>query len=165
MIPVLPFTVPPVLRTGRRHSSILLLLHFTSLAYRHQKRVTLLPLALQGASLGHFAAEAPDAAMLRLLMERGIKLDVRDKQGNRPIHWAAKEGLLDNLKLLVEEAGVEVWLQEKDMRSTLDHAACSGSVPIVRYLIEERGMDPTQVNKEVCLPLSTAHVFFKQHSG
>ena len=45
--------------------------------------------------------------MLRLLMERGITLDVRDEEGNQPIHWAALNDRLDNVKLLVEETGAD----------------------------------------------------------
>ena len=82
-------------------------------------------------------------------MERGISLDVRDKQGRHPIHWAASKGQLACLKLLVEEAGVELWLRDAEDLSPLDRAAVEGFLPCVRYLIEERGMDPTRVDKDV----------------
>ena len=77
------------------------------LACMHRKLLTFFPLAQQGLSLAHFAAMAPDAATLRFLMEVGIGLDVRDNDGNYPIHLAVNEGRLDNVKLLVEEAGVD----------------------------------------------------------
>ena len=113
--------------------------------------MTILPLALQGISLGHFAAIAPDATMLRLLMERGIKLDIRNVWGNQPIHGAASRGRLDSVKLLIKEAGVNHKQRNAEGLSPLDLAACSGHLEIVRYLIEERGMDPTEVDAQVGL--------------
>ena len=113
--------------------------------------MTLLPLALQGASLGHFAAIAPDAVMLRMLMERGIRLNIRDKKGNHPIHWAAREGRPGSVKLLVEEAGVDPKQRNAKELSPLDLAACTGHLEIVRYLIEERGMDPSEADTQVGL--------------
>ena len=113
--------------------------------------MTVFSFVLQGTSLAHIAAMAPDTAILRLLMERGIRLNVRDKHGNHPIHWAAMEGRLDNLKLLVEEAGVDLWLRDAPGMSSLDLAAHYGHLEIVRYLIEERGMDPTEADAEVGL--------------
>ena len=112
--------------------------------------MTVFPFVLQGATVAHFAAMASDTAILRLLMERGIRLDVRDHKGNSPIHWAARAGRLENLKLLVEEAGVNPKQRNAEGGSPLDLAAYYGHLPLVQYLIEVRGMDPTKVNKEVC---------------
>ena len=58
-------------------------------------------------------------------MERGIKLDVRDKQGRHPIHWAAVHGRLDNVKLLVEEAGVDPALTDNEVNQLPVCAPCS----------------------------------------
>ena len=102
-------------------------------------------------NLAQFAVAAPDAAILRLLLERGIRLNVRDKNGNLPIHWAATKGQLACLKLLVEEAGVDPRLRNARGMSSLDLAACNGHLEVVRYLIEERGMDPSEVNAQVGL--------------
>ena len=121
--------------------------------------MTVFSFVLQGTSLAHIAAMAPDTAILRLLMERGIRLNVRDKHGNHPIHWAAMEGRLDNLKLLVEEAGVNPKQRNAEGGSPLDIAAVQGLLPIVRYLIEERGMDPTRVHAKVCPLRRSKHVF------
>ena len=115
--------------------------------------MTVSPLALQGATVAHCAAEAPDAATLRLLMERGISLDIRDHRGNSPIHWAATKGQLACLKLLVEEAGVNPRQRNNKGLSPLDTAASNGRVKIVRYLVEERGIDPTDANSKVGLKL------------
>ena len=117
----------------------------------HRIQVTVFPLALQGASLGHFAAVAPDTAVLRLLMERGVRLGVQDHQGSSPVHWAAGSGRLDSVKLLVEEAGVDPRLRNSRGLPPLDIAACNGHLEIVRYLIEERGIDPTEVDAQVGL--------------
>ena len=113
--------------------------------------MTVFPLALQAATVVHFAAVAPDAATLRLLMERGVRLEVRDKEGSRPIHLAAGRGRLDSVKLLVEEAGVNHKQRNAEGLSPLDLAASNGHLEIVRYLVEERGMDPTEVNAQVGL--------------
>ena len=110
-------------------------------------------LAQQGLSLAHIAAEAPDAATLRLLLERGIKMDAQDYQGNSPIHWATEIGRLDIVKLLVEEAGVDLRLRNARGMSPLDLAASYGHLEIVRYLIEERGMDPTEADAGVRPPM------------
>ena len=113
--------------------------------------MTVFLFALQGASVAHFAAMATDTATLRLLMEWGIRLDVRDHKGKSPIHLAAGRGHLDSVKLLVEEAGVDLWLRDAPGMSSLDLAAHYGHLEIVRYLIEERGMDPSEADAEVGL--------------
>ena len=88
--------------------------------------MTVFPLALQGATVVHFAAMATDMATLRLLMERGIRLDVRDHKGNSPMHEAASRGRLDSVKLLVEEAGVNPKQRDAEGLSPLDLAAYNG---------------------------------------
>ena len=106
---------------------------------------------MQGFNLAQFATIAPDAAILRLLMERGIGLNVRDKQGNCPIHLAARRGRLDSVKLMVEEAGVNLKQRNAEGLSPLDLAANNGHLEVARYLIEERGMDPTEADAQVGL--------------
>ena len=106
---------------------------------------------MQGATVAHLSAVTTDTATLRLLMERGIRLDVRDHKGNSPMHEAASRGRLDSVKLLVEEAGVDPRLRNARRLSPLDIAACNGHLEIVRYLIEERGMDPSAADAQVGL--------------
>ena len=113
--------------------------------------MTVFSFVLKGTSLAHIAAMAPDTAILRLLMERGIRLNVRDKHGNNPIDWAASRGRLDSVKLLIEEAGVNPKQRNAEGLSPLHLAASNGHLEIVRYLIEERGMNPSEADAEVGL--------------
>ena len=65
-------------------------------------------LALQGNTAIHYAASAPTTSVLRLLLQRGALVDVTEYSSARhPIHSAANDNRLDNIRLLVEEAGID----------------------------------------------------------
>ncbi len=71
--------------------------------------------------------------MLRLLDERGVNLfDTFDKDGQAPIHVAAREGYLPIVKYLVEEKKVTTWLNNKQHMRALN---------VARHALRERGED------------------------
>jgi ankyrin repeat protein len=41
--------------------------------------------------------------MIFFLIDKGLDIDARDKEGRRPLHLAAKEGNIEPVKVLVEK--------------------------------------------------------------
>ena len=67
---------------------------------------------------------------------------------------AAKDGDLEQVRLLVEEQGVEPRQSAAVSASLLNMAAMGGQMPVVRYLVEEAGVDPSVPDQLVCSALS-----------
>ena len=68
---------------------------------------------MQGRRPAHYAAMTADAGILRLLLERGIRLNVPCAMNLYPVHLAAYTHKLANIRLLVEEAGINPDLRTK----------------------------------------------------
>ena len=116
-------------------------------------------LALQGNTAIHYAAMAPTTSVLRLLLQRGALIDVAEcSTGVHPIHSAACNHRLDNIRLLVEEAGIDPDLKIKGSGvSPLIHATGpvkSGrtnpeAVAVIQYLLGTGRVDVNAKDSKV----------------
>jgi len=93
-----------------------------------------------GFSALHIAAAHKNTAVLETLVrEHGADLDVRMRNGSRPIHSAASKGTAENVKMLLD-AGADIDHQNDAGRTPLHWAAEAGNWDTVEVLLE-RGAD------------------------
>jgi predicted acylesterase/phospholipase RssA len=55
----------------------------------------------QGLQAFHLAAQTGECSMLEAIYDQGLFIDIKDKQGHTPLHWAVKEGHFDAVKWLI----------------------------------------------------------------
>ena len=120
------------------------------------------PSCPQGNTLAHFAAKADGTAVMRLLLERGVRIDLACYDGFQPIHAAASKGRLGNVKVLVEEGGIHPDVRAKAGFTPLMSAAGDilpgrsnpEAVAVMKYLL---GTGRVDVNAKLNSGSSSLH--------
>lgn len=92
----------------------------------------------------HTAAEQGAVDMLDTLLEAGLGINTKDKDGNTPLLLAAKAGQVEMMKKLID-AGANPNMRNNDIQSPLYVAAESGNVAAVDLLLAEPSVR-TEVN-------------------
>jgi ankyrin repeat protein len=89
--------------------------------------------ANDGWSALQWAAHQERNEVVKLLIEKGTKVDIRDKNsGVTPLYWAARKGHIDTAKILLEN-GADVNIKIKGGVTILHY---TGSLEIARLLID-----------------------------
>ena len=79
-------------------------------------------------------------AICRLLIDKGAKLEAKDRNESTPLYWAALHGHIEIVRLLCDcEANVEAC--DEDGWRPLHDAAWNGHISVVKELIEERNAE------------------------
>jgi hypothetical protein len=104
--------------------------------------------------LSHFYALLCDAERIKKLLEEGTDPNIRDGDGNTPLHFAASKGCAEVARLLLKH-GADPNAQDKSGETPLHLAASEGRVDVVRLLLE-RGADPNAKNEGGETPLHYA---------
>ncbi len=104
--------------------------------------------------LSHFYALLCDAERIKKLLEEGTDPNIRDGDGNTPLHFAASKGCAEVARLLLRH-GADPNAQDKNGETPLHVAAYEGHVDIVRLLLEH-GADPSIRNRDGKTPLDLA---------
>lgn len=92
----------------------------------------------------HRAARHGSLGVVKLLVDRGARVNARDKVGRTPLHGAAYKGHVEIVDYLVEHArgiGLNA-IDEKDHRTALHFAALEGRREVAELLLAA-GADPT----------------------
>ena len=89
----------------------------------------------------HEAAGDGDVAEVRQLMAAGAEVDEKGEHGMTPLHWAATEGHVETVRVLVEEMGADKDAKAVNGATALHFAADNGQVEVMRVLVEELGAD------------------------
>jgi ankyrin repeat protein len=87
-----------------------------------------------------YAAKYNNASMVRLLLDRGAGVTGKDTLGNMAIHWAAQQGSMDVLPILIE-AQSPIDPTNRDGMTPLMMAARGGQTSAARLLLA-KGADP-----------------------
>lgn len=90
------------------------------------------PRTESGSTLIHFAANASEAVMQRMLA-LGPDVDAPDGRGMTPAMIAARHGRLELLRLL-ETAGADLTRADEDGKTALDHARRAKEWAVIDYL-------------------------------
>ncbi|MGM0376195.1 MAG: ankyrin repeat domain-containing protein [Bacteroidota bacterium] len=90
-----------------------------------------------GTTAIFFALEEDNDEMVRLLLEKGARVDVRDDEGRGPITMAAKEGKNDLVKDMVEASGKPDAKGEDGMTALMIYVQKRDGLPMVKYLVEK----------------------------
>ena len=92
----------------------------------------------------HYAAGEPDPAILRTLILSGANINAKGRNGKTPVMEAARLGMLQNVKILVE-AGADLHAHDDLNRNVVMFGAMAkqSSVDIVKYLHENSAPDLT----------------------
>jgi hypothetical protein len=104
--------------------------------------------------LPQFYALLCDAERIKKLLEEGADPNIRDGDGNTPLHFTASKGCAEVARLLLRH-GADPNAQDKTGETPLHVAAYWGRVDVVRLLLEH-GADPSIRNRDGKTPLDLA---------
>ena len=93
---------------------------------------------------------------VKLLVEKGVNVDVTDGLGWTPLHEAAWMGKTEVLKLLIEK-GADINAADKDGNTPLHRASRRGRTDALRLLME-KGADLNAADKDGNTPLRWAEL-------
>ncbi|MEB3177910.1 MAG: ankyrin repeat domain-containing protein, partial [Nostocaceae cyanobacterium] len=91
---------------------------------------------IYGRTLLHWAAKSANESVIKFLLDRGAKVNIQDKQGKTPLHFAAVASPYsteDALKLLIAK-GADVNVKDKNGNTPLSLAAKSQFKEVVKFL-------------------------------
>ncbi|MHB0936924.1 MAG: ankyrin repeat domain-containing protein [Armatimonadota bacterium] len=91
---------------------------------------------LAGQTALHIAAGRNAAAVMRILLKKGARVNTRDSMGATPLHEAASHGSLEAAALLLE-SGAAIEAKQSDGQTPLFWAAVvGGNVKVTRLLLD-----------------------------
>ncbi len=115
-----------------------------------------------GQTALHKAAWAGNAAIARMLIERGAEVDARDVNGQTPLSLAARWGNGAVGRLLIAQ-GADIRSRDEHGRTLLHYAAQYDHVELMRWLVEG-GLDPNVEANNGDTPLHSA-AFMARHAA
>nr|CAH7721312.1 unnamed protein product [Callosobruchus chinensis] len=115
-----------------------------------------------GMNILHFLARDDNEEVIKLIFKNvdlkyGATVDLQDKKGMTPLHFAAKNGSLYMVKSLIKKKAV-IEVPNKDVMTPLHFAAIYGHSSIVRCLVGH-GADINLQNKKGMTPLHFAAIY------
>ena len=102
------------------------------------------------------AAGTGDLDGVMQLVDLGVYVEVRDKDGQTPLSNAALGGHLDVVEFLVCTAGADAETRDFDGLTPISNAAYRGHLEIVEFLVCTAGVDIETKNRYGRTPLSRA---------
>ncbi|CAF2182909.1 unnamed protein product [Rotaria magnacalcarata] len=102
----------------------------------------------------HEAAVAGNSEKLKLLIENGTNVNLKDSKGLRPLHFAAWQGRTESVFILLR-AGANVNEQSFEGDTSLHLASQYGHHEIVQLLLFHHA-DPTLLNRRLLTPIELA---------
>ena len=76
----------------------------------------------------------------RLLIDRGARLDVKDRNGNTPLYYAAAQGRVEIVRLLCDR-GADIEARINHGWRPLHYAVMFGQISVIKELVEERNAE------------------------
>lgn len=91
----------------------------------------------EGGTVLHMAASSSNVETMILLIELGGNFVFKDWRGRLPVHWAAREGKVEVLNLLLDLLGGDMYIEDHGGLTLLHLAAAGGNTATVNYLLRE----------------------------
>jgi ankyrin repeat protein len=104
----------------------------------------------------HLAAYFGLADIIATLLVIGNQPDTKDSWGRTPIMWAAENGHVSVVKLLVDRTDVEADFKDQRGKTPLSYAAENGHEAVVKLLIDRADVDTDSKDSYGRTPLSYA---------
>ena len=105
---------------------------------------------IDGKTALHLAATAGHLSTVRLLQERGAEANIQDHSRNLPIHYAARDGHIQVVEMLISDANAN--FQGYSGRTVLNLGAMCGHESIVRLMLDQNAMlELRDVNQSTAL--------------
>jgi ankyrin repeat protein len=102
------------------------------------------------------ATQRGDVAEVRRVSALGVNVDERDADGDTALHWAAANGHMEVMRVLVVELGADKDAKNAGGATPLHEAAFIGHVEAMRVLVVELGADKGAKNAYGVTPLHAA---------
>jgi ankyrin repeat protein len=83
----------------------------------------------------HYAIQAGDLISVKLLVEAGANLEVRNIRLCTPLHWAIKHHQTEIANYLIDHAGADIEAPRVRLETPLKYAVCNGNRAIVSTLL------------------------------
>jgi hypothetical protein len=96
----------------------------------------------------HLAAYFGLRKVIIALLKNGHDPDVKDTDRRTPVWWAAQNGSVAVVRLLLARDGVDPDFKDKDGRTLLWWAARNGREEVVKMLLAKSGVDPDSKDKD-----------------
>uniref|UniRef100_A0A8C8SU28 Ankyrin repeat protein n=1 Tax=Pelusios castaneus TaxID=367368 RepID=A0A8C8SU28_9SAUR len=109
-------------------------------------------------TLLHIAAANGHVAIIEYLINKGAKLEVKDKKGRTPLHRAAEKGQDDAVKVLLQ-AGAYIYGLDKDAKTPLHLAVQNHHTHILKRILKEEARHYKN-DLSLYLSLSMPFVYF-----
>ncbi len=93
--------------------------------------------------------------MRRMLGVKGVDINAKDSDGVPAVVWAASEGKINVIQLLITES-VDVNAVDNNGKTPAYWAACNGHASILEQSIDSNDVDVNKADKEGCPPLHIA---------
>jgi cytohesin len=106
-----------------------------------------------GISTMHWAALNGQKEVVELLLKAGVEVDIQDKDGDSPLHWAA-DGHPDVVEFLLSH-GADPNSRDQDGETPLHEAAGGGLQKVVEILLD-KGADPNAKDNRGRTPMQRA---------
>lgn len=94
--------------------------------------------SITGSTPLHFASASSDADAVRLLLQKGVDVNVEDAKGTPLLkvvrRWDCEAYEIANLFI---QHGANIQFKDRDLRTLLHHASCSSTVEMVKLLIDK----------------------------
>lgn len=100
----------------------------------------------RGIALAHYAASSVADRYLAELISRGASLKIEDPMGYIPLHYAAKGGSLENVKLFLEHHPETINQHNKNDETALYLAVQHNQLSVVKFLIKKGANFNTQTS-------------------
>ena len=108
-----------------------------------------------GWSALHCAADLKHADVVKVLIDAGADIEIKDDTGHSLLHWACRSGALDVVKLLAK-AGAGVRVTDNQGHTCLMCASAQGHTDTVHYLVGLPQVDLSHKDNNGCTALHHA---------